>query len=190
MALSKLFFPIIRTLQLLTLIPLWGILAFFVHKYECNHQSIPAEILVLFIASLVGTAWAVVSFFQCHHSIGISVLVFVMDMIILGGLIAGVVLLRNVRNENCTSLSVPFGISFGNHNWFWDNGNGWNITFKKSCMMLKTVWAFGIINCALFFISALLALFIYRRNERVAVREKGYVVDDRQPQPARRRRWF
>jgi len=54
--------------------------------------------------------------------------------------------------------------------------------------MLKAAWALGILNCVLFFISALLALFIYRRNERVAVREKGYVVDDRRR--VRRGRWI
>lgn len=188
MAISKVLFPIIRAIQLLALIPTWGMLAWFVHQYDRDNQPIPAEILVLFIASLVGTAWALVSFFQFHHSIGISILVFVMDMIILGGLIAGVVLLRGVRNQNCNSLSVPISITWGDHYWSWNNGNGWNISIKRSCMMLKGAWALGILNSALFFISALLALFIYRSNERVAVREKGYVVDDRRR--IRRGRWF
>ncbi|KAF8429046.1 hypothetical protein EV426DRAFT_206771 [Tirmania nivea] len=188
MALSKLLFPIIRALQLLTLIPIWGMLAWFVHQYDRDSQPIPAEILVLFIASLVGTAWGLVSFFQFHHSIGISILVFVMDMVILGGLIAGVVFLRRIRNQECTAVSVPFQISWGDYYLTWDNGNGWDISFRKSCMMLKSAWALGIVNCVLFFITALLALFIYRRNERVAVREKGYVVDDRRP--VRRGRWI
>jgi len=187
MAVSKVLFPIIRALQLLTLAPVWGILAWFVHQYDHNNQPIPAEILVLFIAALVGTAWALVSFFQFHHSVGLSVLVFVMDMIVLGGLIAGVVLLRDVRHQKCTGLSTPLEISWGNQSLSWNDGNGWDISFKKRCILLKAVWALGIINCAYFFISALLALFIYRRNEGVAVRDKGY-VDDRQP--LRRRRWY
>ncbi|KAF8442741.1 hypothetical protein BGX38DRAFT_1067915, partial [Terfezia claveryi] len=162
-------FPFVRALQLLTLIPIWGMLAWFVHQYDKNSQSTPAEILVLFIASLAGTAWALVSFFQFHHSIGLSLLVFVMDMVILGGLIAGVVFLRSVRNQDCTVVSVPITVTWGDHSSSWDNGRGWDISFKKSCMMLKAAWALGIVDCVLFFISALLALFIYRRNERVVV---------------------
>ena len=188
MAISKLFFPIIRAFQLLTLIPIWGMLAWFVHQYTKNDQSPPAEYLVLFIASLIATLWALISFFQFHHSIGISIIVFVVDMLILGGLIAGVILLRDVRKNDCTSFSAPIGGTYGNQSWTWDNGQGWDVSFKKTCMMEKSVWALGIVNCVLWFISALLALMIYRRNERVAVREKGYVVDDRRP--ARRRGWF
>lgn len=188
MAISKLLFPIIRTFQLITLIPIWGMLAWFVHQYSRNDQSTPAEILVLFIAALAGTAWGLVSFFQFHHSIGLSILVFVMDLIILGGLIAGVVLLRDVSDQDCTAVSVPIRISWGDNSWSMNNGNGWDISFKKSCMMLKSAWALGIVNCVLWFISALLALFIYRRNERIAIRDKGYLVDDRRP--SRRRGWY
>jgi len=188
MAISKLFFPIIRAFQLLTLIPIWGMLAWFVHQYSKNDRSPPAEILVLFIASLIATLWALISFFQFHHSMGISILVFVVDMLILGGLIAGVVLLRGVRNQDCTAFSAPVGINWGDDSWTLDNGQGWDVSVKKSCMMAKSAWALGIVNCVLWFISALLALMIYRRNERVAVREKGYVVDDRRH--ARRRGWF
>lgn len=187
MALSKLLFPIIRALQILTLIPIWGMLAWFVHQYNRNHQSPPAEILVLFIASLVATAWAIISFFQFHHSRGLSILVFVLDMIMLGGLIAGVVLLRAIRNQNCATFSAPFGVTLGGHDYTTNNGSGWDISFKKSCMMQKSAWALGIVDCVLFFLSALVALMIYRRNERVAVRDKGY-VDDRRP--VKRRGWF
>ncbi|KAF8471766.1 hypothetical protein BDZ91DRAFT_716485 [Kalaharituber pfeilii] len=185
---SKILFPIIRALELLTLIPIWGMLAWFVHQYEENNSSVPARILVLFIASLVATFWAIVSFFQFHHSIGISMLVFIVDMLILGGLIAGVVFLRDIRNEDCSTLSVPVGIRYGDDEWSWDNGEGWSANIEKRCMMLKSAWALGIVDCVLFFISAFLALLIYRRNERVAVRRKGYVVEDRRP--VRRRGWF
>jgi len=192
MALSKFLFPIIRAFQLLTLIPIWGMLAWFVHQYRKNSTShnVPADILVLFIAALVATVWALVSFFQFHRSRTLSVLVFVLDMIMLGGLIAGVVLLRNISDADCTAVSAPFGVRAGGNNWSWDNGSGWDVSVKKECMMRKSSWALGIVDIVLFFISALLALFIYRRNERRAIREKNYIVDDRRPVRRTRRGRF
>lgn len=187
MALSKLLFPIIRALEVITLIPIWGMLAYFVDKFGDSNQDVPADLLVLFIVSLIATFWAIISFFQFHRSMGLSLLVFIADMLILGALIAGVVLLRGIKDADCTAISVPVSGRWGDNDFSWDNGNGWDVSVKKECMMLKSAWALGIVNCVLFFISALVALMIYRRNERKAVMTKGYVVDDR---PVRRRRWF
>jgi tryptophan-rich sensory protein len=189
MALSKLLFPVIRALQVMTLIPIWGMLAYFVHKFRKQHTDAPVEILILFITALIATGWAIVSFFQFHRSRTISLIVFVMDMLIYGTFVAGVVLLRYVKDSDCAAFSAPVGGKWGDHDWSWDNGSGWDVSFKKSCMLLKASWILAIVDTVLFFISSIVALMIYHRNETCAVREKTYVVDHRRP-TGRRRRWF
>ena len=93
------------------------------------------------------------------------------DTLVLGGLIAGVVLLRDVNDYDCAELSVPVAVRWGDHSWSWDDGRqGWHARVRKECMMVKSAWALAIVNCVLWFMSALLALAIYRRNERVAVK--------------------
>lgn len=180
MAISKFLFPLLRALQLLVLIPAWGMLAWFVDEYRTSStRDIPADILVLFIAALIATFWAIISFFQFHRSVALSIIVFVLDMIMFGGLVAGVVVLRKISDADCTDVSVPFGMRVGGEQWSWDNGSGWGFSVKRECAMLKASWALGIVGAVLFFISAVLALLIYRRNETKAIREKNYIADGR-----------
>lgn len=181
MAFSKILFPLFRAVQVLTLIPIWGMLAWFVHQYHKNDTTPPTEILVLWIVALIATFWAIVSFFQFHRSLFISLVVFVMDLLVLGGLIAGVVLLRAIRHANCST-----GVTVGN----WNNRSGWSTGVKKSCVMLKTAWAFAVIKCVLWFITALLAISMWRKNESRAVRDKGYAVEQTSAPRRSRRRWY
>jgi len=94
-----------------------------------------------------------------------------------GGLVAGVIVLRKISNADCTSVSVPFGMRIGGPDWEFDKEDGWGFSVERECAMLKSSWALGIVDAVLFFISAVLALFIYRKNEQRAIREKNYIVD-------------
>jgi len=100
-----------------------------------------------------------------------------MDLFILGAIIAGVVLMHDVRHMNCwvdrervdAVLLVPED-NDSDYYYSWPLEEG-HFYIKKSCLVQKVSWSFGLLNCILWFISTALALFIFRQNVRV--REKS-----------------
>jgi hypothetical protein len=151
-------FFFLRLVQIVTLIPIWGMLAYFVHQYVKNNQDPPTEILVLFIVSIIATAWALITMIQSRRFGAATLLTAIVDMLIFGAFIAGVYFLRGVRHADCVG-------------WL-RNDQSWGIRWSKHCTMYKAAWALGIINTVLFFITSLLAAHIYRRGGDRVVREK------------------
>ena len=141
MAISGAFFLLTRLLQLTTLIPIVGMLSWFVHIYVKANALTPNEILVLFIVSVLASAWALATlllYFSARHSANIVAL---FDLSFVGALIAGVYLLRGPGTANCSNIEF----------YAVDGTGGVAYSGNKVCSMLKASFALGIINIILFF---------------------------------------
>lgn len=132
-----------------------GMLAWFVNGYNQEGAMTPDFILVLFIVSVLGLAWAIFTLFAYHRSSTNAMFVAVIDLGFVGAFIAGVYYLRNIASADCTSLRQQ--------TWQFDGAlgsatiNGVEVQTDKPCAMLKASFAFGIINCILFAFTALAA---------------------------------
>jgi hypothetical protein len=133
-------------------------LAYFVHIYASNNALTPNYILVLFIVSVLGAAWAIATLFTYHRSKHNARFVSFIDICFVGAFIAGVYELRGISGENCSNITTgsPYQINFGIGSLTFDS---LHFTANKQCSMLKASFAFGIMNCIFFFITGMLAFF-------------------------------
>jgi hypothetical protein len=145
-------------------------LAYFVHIYASNNALTPNYILVLFIVSVLGAAWAIATLFTYHRTRENARFTSFIDLCFVGAFIAGVYELRGITHENCSSITQgsPYTIVFGSNSV---TVNSLHFAANKQCSMLKACFAFGIMNCIFFFITSVLA-FLHGRGE---VRKETYV---------------
>lgn len=152
----------LRFLEIITLIPVWGLLAYFVNQYTKFSATPPDSILCLFIVAILATAWALLTI--SSYSSLTELWIAVIDLCYFGVLIAGVVLLAPLANKkDCAQ-----------------GGVGWsfvNITWEKECSMYKSAWALGIMNVIMFFLTACLAAHTYRHA--TATLYSGHTVTTR-----------
>lgn len=147
-----------RFLEIITLIPTMGMLAYFVNGYVNANQLTPNYILILFIVSVLALAWAIFTLFSYHRSSSNALFVAIIDLGFVGAFIAAVYYLRFIAGANCTNVTgTSYDVSFGPFGTF--NGNGVSVDTNKTCAMLKACFAFGIMNCIFFFFTAVLAWF-------------------------------
>ncbi|KAI1262898.1 hypothetical protein F5Y18DRAFT_146128 [Xylariaceae sp. FL1019] len=153
----EIFFAIWRVLQIVTLIPIVGMLAYFVDGYQKANSLTPDYILVLFIVSTLAVVWAIFTIFSYHRSSSNAMFVGFVDLLFVGAFIGAVYALRFITNGDCTHITpgsptdITFGI-FGSASI-----NGLDVKVDKTCAMLKASFAFGIINAILFFFTSILA---------------------------------
>ncbi|KAM7207952.1 hypothetical protein V8F20_001746 [Naviculisporaceae sp. PSN 640] len=153
-----------------------GMLAWFVHGYNDANMLTPTYILILFIVSTLGLAWALFTLFSYHRSSHNARFVGFIDLCFVGAFIAGVYYLRFITGADCTNISrgssydVTFGI-FGSA-----SVNGLDVSVNKTCAMLKAAFAFGIMNCIFFFITAVMA---WSHGDHAAEKEKRVYVEER-----------
>ncbi|KAK4242834.1 hypothetical protein C8A03DRAFT_10912 [Achaetomium macrosporum] len=161
-----------RFLEIITLIPILGMLAWFVSGYMDANVMAPTYILLLFIVSVLATAWALFTLFSYHRSSTHAQFVALVDLAFVGALIAGVYYLRFISRADCASIErgssydVSFGI-FGSA-----TVNGVSVSLNKTCSMLKACFALGIMNTVFFFITAVLA---WIHGDRAVKSERRYV---------------
>ncbi|PUU75095.1 hypothetical protein B9Z19DRAFT_996238 [Tuber borchii] len=157
------FFTILRILEILTLIPIWGILAFFVHEHPGIGNTAFSDILCLFIVAIFATVWAVATI-SLFYRRNLPMWAAVIDLCFFGVLIAGVVLLAPfVPDADCVGINWGFGYSNGGYGYtdgYW----------SKECSMYKAAYALGILNIIMFFFTAVLAAWIWRKHTTVAYR--------------------
>ncbi|KAK4555092.1 hypothetical protein LTR86_007858 [Recurvomyces mirabilis] len=165
MALSGFLFLSWRIFEIIILIPIVGMLAYFVHQYVHANLLTPDYILVLFIVSVIALAWAVfttIDYLRARHD---ALFVGLFDLGLVGALIAGVYYLRNIAHQNCTNLDAGF-----------NNGSGYlSFSANKACTMLKASFALAIIAILAFFVTFLLALLVarnHRNDDRVVVKRE------------------
>jgi len=84
------FFAFWRFMEIITLIPTLGMLAYFVHIYDSHNALTPDYILVLFIVSVLAAAWAIATLFTYHRARSNALFVSFIDLCFVGALIAGV----------------------------------------------------------------------------------------------------
>ncbi|RMY23002.1 hypothetical protein D0867_02344 [Hortaea werneckii] len=132
-----------RIFEIIILIPIMGMLAWFVHQYVEANQLTPATILVMFIVSVIALAWAVfttIDYLRARHD---AFFVALFDLGLVGALIAGVYYLRGPGTTDCNSFST--GIA-GTVVYL-------NLNINKTCTMLKASFALGIIAIIAFFVT-------------------------------------
>lgn len=132
-----------RFFEIIILIPIMGMLAWFVHQYVEANQLTPATILVMFIVSVIALAWAVfttIDYLRARHD---AFFVALFDLGLVGALIAGVYYLRGPGTTDCNSFST--GIA-GTVVYL-------NLNINKTCTMLKASFALGIIAIIAFFVT-------------------------------------
>ncbi|KAK3896962.1 hypothetical protein C8A05DRAFT_39486 [Staphylotrichum tortipilum] len=146
-----------RFSEILSLIPIMGMLAYFVNLHLEANVMTPTYILLLFIVSTLALAWAVFTLFSYHRSKANAQFVALIDLAFVGALIASVYYLRFIARANCASIvygssvDVSFGI-LGSV-----TVKGVEIAVSKTCGMLKGCFALGIMNCVFFFVTGVLA---------------------------------
>jgi hypothetical protein len=162
-----------RVCQIITLIPIVGMLSYFVHGFTEANQLTPNNTLVLFIVSVLALAWTVGTLFLYSRARHSAKFVAFVDLLFFGALIAGVYYMRGIGNANCSrfqrdSFSGSIGV-------FSVNVNGVSIHTNKTCAMYKASWAFAIMNIIFFALTFFFALLVHRnhknKDERVVKRE-------------------
>lgn len=155
MALSGFLFISWRILQILTLIPLVGMLSFFVNRFINVLFLTPNYVLVLFVVSVLALAWTVATLFAYSRPRHSGFFVAFIDLCLMGAFIAGVVELRAIESADCGNTAQSNG--------FWSNPGrlgplgqgqevfGYDEPWSKTCAMLKASFAFGILNAIVFF---------------------------------------
>ncbi|OJJ40893.1 hypothetical protein ASPWEDRAFT_166944 [Aspergillus wentii DTO 134E9] len=169
----SLFFIFNRLVEIVFLIPIIGMMSYFVNGYLKANQLTPPYILVLFIVSVLAVFWAIDTLIRHGTTKRSAIFVAFVDLLFCGAFIAGVYELRFIANANClhweggavyVSLG-PFGL-YGER-----TGNPLALDINKSCAMLKTCFAFGIMETLFFSWTAFWAIFMYQRESKVVVRE-------------------
>lgn len=173
MSFSGLSFWFWRIFEILTLIPTLGMLAWFVDFYNSNNLLTPRSILILFIVSVLGAAWAIGTLFlyaRARHSANFVAFV---DLLFVGAFIGAVYELRGIADADCSNVSRT-GTYNADLGLFTVSGDKFRLNVDRQCAMLKASWAFGIMNCIFFFITFLLALLVHRhhRDDRVVVKRE------------------
>lgn len=150
MSISGLSFWFWRFFQILTLIPIVGMLAYFVNYFITRNILTPDYVLVLFITSTLAAAWAVgtiILYAKARHS---GFLVALVDLAFVGCLIAGVYQLRFIAQEDCTKFDRDANAFTWSLGTFSFSGSG-EFRTDKHCAMLKASFALGIMNTIMFF---------------------------------------
>jgi hypothetical protein len=154
-----------------------GMLAYFVNIHLEANLMTPAYILLLFIVSVLALAWAVFTLFSYHRSSSNAHFVALIDLAFVGALIAGVYYLRFIARADCASLQI------GSESVVFDFGalgsariGTIDVTVNKTCGMLKGCFALGIMNCVLFFVTAVMA-WVHGNSQ--AKSERKYVESRR-----------
>lgn len=143
MAFSGFLFVLMRIVEFIFIVPIIGILAYFVNGFDGYDQTTPAFILVLFIVSVIAGVWILLTLVFYVLARRLAVLLAIVDLLLFGALIAGVVVLRGITDYSCSDFPrlSYIGISLGVFNY----------NLQNSCQELKACFALGIIEILCFF---------------------------------------
>jgi hypothetical protein len=125
------------------MLTIYSMLAWFVDFYNSRNLLTPRSILILFIVSVLGAAWAMGTLFlyaRARHSANFVAFI---DLLFVGAFIGAVYELRGIADADCSgwttngSYSTDLGLVT-------ISGNKYEYNVDKQCAMLKASWAFGI----------------------------------------------
>ncbi|KAJ5914774.1 hypothetical protein N7504_003657 [Penicillium tannophilum] len=170
---GSLFFIFNRLVEIVFLIPIIGMMSYFVHGYLKANMLTPAYILVIFIVSVIAVFWAIDTLIRFSATKRSALFVSFLDLCFVGAFIAAVYELRFIANQSCShwdggSVWVSLG-PFGEYGE--SINNDYHLHINKTCAMLKASFAMGIMECVFFAWTAFLALFLHSRSREVVVKE-------------------
>ncbi|KAL2216781.1 hypothetical protein M432DRAFT_80830 [Thermoascus aurantiacus ATCC 26904] len=170
---GSLFFIFWRIVEITFLIPIIGMLAYFVDGFVKNNQLTPSYILVLFIVSVIAVFWALDTLIRHSTTKRSAAFVAFVDVCFFGAFVAAVYQLRFIANQNCARWDGgAVYVSLGPFGYYGvRTGNPLSFDLDKTCAMLKTCFALGIMETIFFFWTAVFALFMHRHGREVVVRE-------------------
>ncbi|KAL4796742.1 hypothetical protein BDV19DRAFT_76320 [Aspergillus venezuelensis] len=176
---GSLFFIFNRLTEIVFLIPIIGMMAYFVDGYLKANMITPPYILVLFIVSVIAVFWCIDTLIRHSTTKRSAAFVSFVDMLFFGAFIAAVYQLRFIATADCSDWdggSVygslgPFG-AYGRQ-----TNNDLADDLDKTCKMLKACFAIGIMEVIFFSWTAFWALWIYRRSAP-SDRDRGVVVKE------------
>jgi len=167
-----------RLMEIITLIPVVGMLSYFVHAYTVSNSLTPTSILVLFIVAVLAAVWAIGTLFLYARAKHSAKFVAFVDLLFIGAFIGGVYCLRGISNQSCSNFTAgSFYIDLGPLGYIGrSSGNKWSFNTSKNCAMLKASFAFGIMNCIFFALTFLFALLVHHhhRDDRVVVKRETH----------------
>lgn len=132
-----------RILQILTLIPTLGMLAYFVDFYTDRNVLTPRDILILFIVSTLGAAWTIGTLFLYARAKHSAKFVAFVDLLFVGAFIGAVYEMRGIAKADCSKFERSnYSVNLGD--WVGISGNAPKLVTNKECAMLKASFAFGI----------------------------------------------
>jgi hypothetical protein len=177
---------IIRVVEVLTLIPAWSLTAAIIAWYNSHGANPPGGVLCLFIVTLLSSVWAFCILIAVARARNTALWIAFWDLVAVGILIAGVATTSNIANIECNAFSqnTIFVTSDGQQLTAENTGNGKNLWDNpNNCNLIRAAWGLTIANIILFFLSAILAVVIYRQNlegfrERVVVGKRPRAVEE------------
>jgi sugar phosphate permease len=155
MAVSGFLFISWRIFQIVLLVPVVGMLSWFVHGYVQSNQLTPNFILVLFIVSVLALAWVFATLFNYLRARHDAIFVALIDLGFVGALIGGIVTLRGIAKADCSNFSAgSLYVNLGPFGYYGRQSNSpWSVNINKTCAMLKASWALAIILTLTFFVT-------------------------------------
>jgi hypothetical protein len=161
--LPGIFFATWRFFEIVTLIPVLGMLSWFVHGYTLSIMLTPTCVLVLFIVSVLACFWAVMTLLAYGLTKHNAHFVGFVDLVFVGALIAGVYELRGITHANCNSFGVAsqplIYFQLGVFGVYSSKNTPWGADLNKNCSILKACFAFGIMNILFFFVTFVSSAF-------------------------------
>jgi hypothetical protein len=172
-------------------------------RFQASTVSTPASVVILFVILLLCSIWSFCILIAVLRANNTALWIAFWDIVCMGALIAGVAVTSNLANYECGTvvrtyyytadgrrLSDPFVSDQAvQRQQFWDH--------PGNCNLLKAAWGLAIANIIMFFITALLAISIYKQNEEemrlerprsAIVQEKVYMEYPDRPRRAHRSR--
>ncbi|PHH52838.1 hypothetical protein CFIMG_005229RA [Ceratocystis fimbriata CBS 114723] len=147
-----------RLCQIITLICNVGMMAWFVDIFNSQNMLTPNFILVMFIVSVIALAWTIFTLFSYRRSSANGLMIAWTDILFMGAFIAAVYYQRHIGPIKCSSVSSSSGWRSHFAALYQVRGvHNLNPDSAKPCAMIKTAFAFGIMNVIFFFITAVAA---------------------------------
>lgn len=155
-----------RIAELIFVVPIVGMLGWFVSGYNSANMLTPTSILVLFIVSCLALGWVfftILGYSTAKHS---GYFLCFIDLCFVGAFIAGVYYLRGITGTSCGHFTDSnFWLNLGVFGYYGAaTGNSHAKDPKQNCSMLKASFAFGIMEIIFFFVTALLALWVHHHH--------------------------
>ncbi|KAF9883392.1 hypothetical protein FE257_003515 [Aspergillus nanangensis] len=168
---GSLFFIFNRLVEIVFLIPIIGMLAYFIDGYLKANIITPVYILVLFIVSTIAVFWCFDTLIRHSTTKRSAAFVSFVDLLFFGAFIAGVYQLRFIATADCAHWRGGSAWVSISSDGIHGGRTGLSLDVNKSCAMLKSCFALGIMEVVFFFWTSFWALWIYRQSSDVVVKE-------------------